>query len=419
VPDVSPYFRDEEGPFDVEVRLRPDADLSLVRDALPDAVMLGEPVLRAREAATRRAIVEATIAALLAVAAGLLLLRGRGREGADREQRLLAMATPLALLGWSGLGVDAWTVPALVLAGTARGGVALLPGFALLLSPVLALQRIAVVLGTAGLLRLRPGAWTAGPPPPARAAWALAGFGALGVAVFLRVSPGEPGPVPPEPVAAFVANSERGSAASRFVQQTGVVGGERFADEPAAGRKARRLIRIFDLASRRAEDAEGAERARWEEIAVAASRDAVEVPRGLRARRETGDGRAVLWLDERVGPRQHSYRHYRADSRHTLRHGALLGAWFLFGIGALVRLARGGLSIRDGVAPLLAFAAAAWLLPRHGLAPALPVVAVAVFGAGWLAPVALAAVVFFLPVDAWAGVAAFAMAAAAAHPVSR
>jgi len=416
VPDARAYFRDERGAFDYEVFLRPGIDVARIRNAAPGATLLGEPVVRADEEQQRRPLARATIAALLAVAAGSLLLRLRSSRDAGWERRLVAMTVPLALLGWTGKGIDVWTVSAVVLAGTARSGFALLPGWALLLSPVLALQRIGIVLGLASLLRLPAGWWRLRPSVPGRRWGVLASLAGIGIAMRFALVPVDAAPQAAglEPVAAFVPEQERGARAEAWSARTMVVGGERFPDARADREARRRLTRIFDLATSRAGATAGREQAVWERVAAAAARDAIEIPRGLRDRRETTDGRAVLWLADRLDAAQQSYRHYRADSRGVLERGALVFAWLLFALGAALRTARGGVGWREVVAPLLALAVATVMLTRHDLGAALPLFAVAVFCAGWMTPIGLAFAALFLPIDFWAAVAAFAMASAAA-----
>jgi hypothetical protein len=396
VPDVRPYFCDERGAFDCEVILRHAADVSAVRKALPEARLTGEPVLVDEEEGHRWLLLRATIVALVASVAGHFVLRVTRGGAPDLEQRLLAMALPLAVLGWSGLGIDVWTLPALVLAGTARTGAALLAGWVLLLSPVLALQRIAIVLGAAGLLRLRPAPWVKGARAGSQA-WAALILSMLSLLLLAGWIPDPAAPGTAEPRALFVAAAARETEAARIALTHRVVGGESYPDARAEIPTRRRLTRIFDLATSLAKRAEGADRARFERIADAAARDAVEVPPGLRQRRETIDGRAVLWVDGRIEG-AHAHLLARARSRDALIRASRSTGLILLALGLLLRLSRGGLAPRDLLAPVAAFGVGMVLLARAGLDPLIPLMAIAPFCAGWMLPVGVAVAAVFLPI---------------------
>jgi hypothetical protein len=416
VPDIRPYFRDERGGFACEVMMRDAADTSRVRAALPGAELRGEPVRIDEESRQRTRLMRAAIFALVASVAGYFGLRILRNGAPELEQRLLAMAVPLALLGWSGLGVDVWTIPALVLAGTARTGVGLLAGWALLLSPVLALQRMALVLGTAGLLRLRPAPWMRGPRVGARA-WAGAVLLVL-IALALLAGPWMGTPAASEdvePHALFVAANARAREAARISARYEVVGGESYPDARAEVTTRRRLTKIFELATSLAKRAEGADKERYELIADAAARDAVEIPAGLRQRRETTDDAAVLWV---LGPEPgaHTHQLYRTKSDVALRRSSRSAALIVFALGLLVRLARGGVAPRDLLAPALAFWVGLVLLSRAELDPLIALMAIAPFCAGWMLPIGVAVASFFVPIELWWGAVILAMAAAAAHP---
>ena len=159
-----------------------------------------------------------------------------------------------------------------------------------------------------------------------------------------------------------------------------------------------------------------------EQVAEAAARDGVLVPSSLRRRRETRDGRAVLWVfDPSAGDSTGlvSSGIYRAETRRLLRSRSWVAAAIVFALAALLRAARGrSLLGQDLVAAMLAFGlGAVWLeaAAAAGWAPEapalLPVLAIAAFSATWGLVFALLALAAVLPAEFAGTLGAFVLAA--------
>ncbi|MEM8884994.1 MAG: hypothetical protein AAGD14_13060 [Planctomycetota bacterium] len=383
--DVRPFFVDGEGPFQFEVFLREDRDVDAIQDALPEARLFGEPVLRAQEEERRRRLQQAAIAALLAVLAWNLFVRRKP----DAEQRVLALAAPLALLGWHFGGLDAWTIPALALVATARHGMPLLAGALLLFLEPPALQRMGLVFLVGGLVRLP---WSFDRPE-------LTGRLRIAVALPLLIVPYiwlqplfEPDRFDVrEPLATwdFDPSDEVAKAGGRVWTWP-----ETEATLGDVERK-RHLRRIFARAQREAARAEDpVERALLARIRDASARDAVALPPGLRRRARTKEGEQVYWMDRDVRTKgrpasfsSESYRR-RADARFDR---LLQWATGLVVVAAVVLIY---LAWGLPVALLLLIYVVAGLALVSGVPrPLLPVAVLGACTAGWglLLPVGIAA----------------------------
>ncbi len=433
VPDIAPYYRDGLGAYPCEVLLRRTEALDVIRAAAPDASLRGEPVLRAAEEERRAPISRALVLLLVALTLWHVIATRNGRTGTTVERRLIALLGALAVLGWSGLGVDTASLFALALVATAPSGAPLLAGAALVFFPVLALQRLGVVLLCGGIVRQRlrtPGAYAAAGP----AGWvgALA-VGALGLIVSWRAEveqPAQSDPAAQTDPAVWIAPDADRVGAAELLRARGfddVVGAESFpAVEVGDRTTARQLDRVYRIAERRLRTAPPAqaaeERAMLEQVEEAAARDGVLVPRSLRRRRETRDGRAVLWVfDPSAGDSNGlvSSGIYRAETRRLLRSRSWVAAAIVFALAALLRAARGRILLgQDLVAAALAFvlgavwlesaAAAGWASEAPAL---LPVLAIAAFSATWGLVFALLALAAVLPAEFAGYLGAFVLAA--------
>jgi len=342
-PDVSAYYRDARGPYDGDVVLAPGATPEAVREILPDARLSGEPVAREAEARDASSVARALLLALFALGAWSAWRHGLG----EAERRLLAALLALAALGLSGLGIDRWSVVAVVLVAGAPRGAPLLAALPCAFFPALALRRLALVLCVGGVVRLRrsavarrPGFWR---PAVVAVVAALAGFLLLHrVAVKARVHPA----VAAEAAAVLVPpDAESATAAELRAEGFEVVGDEDLVPPPADRSVRRKLIDIFTLARRLADGAEGGRRARFEDVADAAARDALYLPRDLRVRLRARDGRSVLWLPRGAPPERAEFRSarlYRERGELDLRRSARLAAILVFLLYAVVRAAAEG-----------------------------------------------------------------------------
>ncbi len=411
VPDLSRYFEDAAGPYRCDLLLAPGKTPADVREKLPDARLSGEPLAREAEEAEARSIARALLLGFPAMALWLAWRCGL-REA---ERRLLASLGVLVVIGFLGIGIDRWSVAALLLVAGAPGGAPLLAAAPCLLFPSLALERLGLVLCLGGALRLalrRP----ALPKPPARArvvrAAALAvGLGGLGF-VLLPAAPLRARPaaaVAAEPGALFVARGDVPEAARRLRGQgLDVVGDERLVPPLPEPAMRRNLWKIFTRARTLAGRSEGDLRARFEDVNDAASQNSLTtLPRELRSRLLTRDGRAVLWVPaDAQAPDLTSARLYRARGEVQLRASARLAGLLVLVAVALALAVLGGatrpillrfLGAAAGIAllfvadpaeadfwiPLLPLAAAA-----PALGPALALLAAALFLPALLWPAA-------------------------------
>jgi hypothetical protein len=370
-PDVAGAFRDGLGRYACDVVVEDLAEVARVRAMLPGASLSGEPAARAAEEGGARDVTRALVAGL-ALLAGWIALR---RRGVEAEVRLFAALLPLAVLGVAGWGVDASSVPALLLVAAAPRGAPLLCAAPCLLFPSLALRRIGLILVVGGLLRWGPTVRV----PPGRARWALLLPVALAGAAFPALAAAlPPAAVPPEvrhePAVTLVAPEQRAERA-REMRAAGfedVVGEAPSVPPLPDAATLRSLLRIHFVARDRARRAEGGERERWEEVAAAAAVEGLHEPHDLRRRLRAEDRRAALWGYGRAPVDDPSFTGaglYRVRGQDEVRGQALRAALLAFALGgAFVVLARG----RGGVVPvlsrfaglLLAFAA---LAAAHGM----------------------------------------------------
>jgi len=429
VPDVAPYYRDALGAYPCEVLLRRTEALNVIRAAAPDASLRGEPVLRAAEEKRRAPISRALVSLLVALTLWHVIATRNGRTGTTVERRLIALLGALAVLGWSGLGVDTASLLALALVAAAPPGAPLMAGAALVFFPVLALQRLGLVLLCGGIVRQRlrsPGAYAAAGPSGWVGALAV---GALGLIVSWRAEVEQPAQTDPadqtDPAVWIAPDADRVGAAELLRARgfVDVVGAESFPAVEVGDRTTARLLdRVYRIAERRLRTAPPEERPMLEQVEEAASRDGVLVPRSLRLRRETGDGRAVLWVfDPSAGDSNGlvSSGIYRAETRRLLRSRSWVAAAIVFALAALLRAARGRMLLgQDLVAAVLAFglgavwlesaAAAGWASEAPAL---LPVLAIAAFSATWGLVFALLALAAVLPAEFAGYLGAFVLAA--------
>ncbi|MHC4933923.1 MAG: hypothetical protein ACYTGV_17235, partial [Planctomycetota bacterium] len=204
-PDLSALYRDRRGSYSCDVNLSEPGGLDLMRSALPDAELSGEPVAREAEAREAKNLPRALILGL-AVGWGCLVLR---RKGSEAERRLLSALLPLAVIGGLGWGVDIWTVLAAALVMTVSDGPGLLAAAPCILFPELALKRIGTVFLLGGLARWRRPA----PRSGSRRRGVLVSLALLLGAAGLLLGIYEPQVRPPEglqlePAATFVPGPE-------------------------------------------------------------------------------------------------------------------------------------------------------------------------------------------------------------------
>jgi hypothetical protein len=385
-PDLSLYYRDGNGPYLCDLVPAPGKTPSDVRAKVPAAALSGEPVLREAEEREAAWIARALLVALPFAAAWLAWRHGRR----EMLARLVATLLVLITLGILGAGVDRGTVAALLLVALVPAGAPLLAAAPCLLFPFPALERLGLVLCLGGALRLLLRRPVLRPLAP-RGARVRAGFlalvlGAAGYAA-LAASPVRVTPRPEvaaEPGALLVPKGAAAAAAAGLrAEGIEVTGGEQLLPPaPDPGRR-RDLWRIFTRATALAAGAEGAARARFEDVADAAAQMSLTtLPKDLRWRLRSGDGRVVLWVPADCDRDDlASARLYRARGERELRKGARLAA-VLVAVAGLLAVA----AFRGAAAPLLvrfggAAAGAALLLvalPEQAdlLLPLIPIVAV-------------------------------------------
>jgi len=423
-PDARPYYRDAAGSYPCEVLLRRVEALDSLQRAVPEARLRGAPIPRRKDEERRSGVLRAAITALVALfVAGLLAKSPR----VSMEHRLLTVLVPLALLGWSGLGIDLWTLPAIVLVSMAPVRPPLLAGALLVFFPSLALQRMGWVFLCGGLLRFWPRA--VGPRVlPGWKGWVAAALVASAGWIGIRAVPAPDGSAEVddrEPSLILVAPGTRVAAAAELRREGfhDVVGGETIPEGSAADLRTQRLLRsIYDIAKSRARTAEGDERAALESIREAAARDGVYLPLSLRRRRTAKDGRDILWVHDDVprdDERFESHALYRERSEVRLRLQSRLAAALVFAAAVFLRvLGRRAYLMRDLAVALIVFiVGASWLFAGDaagwgGVAdPLLPTLALAGFAATWGFVVVLTAVAVVLPGTFAVHLGAFVLAA--------
>jgi hypothetical protein len=407
-PDVAGVFRDELGPYTCDVLAADAAAVARVREVLPGALLTGEPAARAAEEGSARDVTRALVAGLAVIAAWTAWRR----RGVEAEARVFAALAPLAVLGVAGWGVDASSVPALLLVAAAPRGTPLLCAAPCLLFPELALRRMGLILGLGGLLR-----WGAAPRPPAGPErWPLLIPYALAGAAFPLLPEALPAARLPvevryEPSVTLVAAEQRALRA-REMRASGfaaVVGAEPFVPPMPDAETRQRLLRMHFLAREHARRAEwkGGAGAPWTEVAAAAAVEGLHEPLDLRRRLRAEDRRAALWGHGRVPVDDASFDGaalYRLRGQGVLRAQAVRAAVLVFLVaGTFLALARG----RRALVPLVVrfgglLLALAALSSAHAAGQpiaaetCLPVAVAASFAATWtLLPALLAGAVFF------------------------
>jgi hypothetical protein len=416
-PELSGYYSDARGPYLCDLVLAPGRTADDVRARVPEARLSGEPLLREAEEREAASIVRALLVSLPLAAAWLAWRRGR-REALER---VLAALLVLVALGLFGAGVDRMSVAGLLLVAGASAGAPLLAAAPCLLFPIPALQRLGLVLCLGGALRLllrRP----ALPARPSRAAATRAAalavaLGVLGHLALAAAPAGIPSPpeVEAEPAAFLVPAGELGAAAARLrAQGVAVTGDEPLLPPSPDPRRRRDLWRILTRATALAGRAEGEARARFEDVADAASQMSLTtLPRDLRWRLRARDGRSVLWApadadrDDLTGARL-----YRIRGERELRRAARLGAVLVAAVGALATAV-----VRGAAGPVLrrfaGAAAGAALLLLADPAEAdlfLPLVPLAALAPALCPAIALGAATLFLPGLLWPAAALLAAA---------
>jgi len=424
VPDARRYFRDALGTYPCEVLPRRAEGVDVIERALPHARLRGDPVLRKADEGRRAGVLRAAIAALVALVVAGLAVRS---DAVTLEHRLLSVLVPLALLGWTGRGVDVWTLGSVALVAMAPVGSPLLAGAALLFFPAMTLQRMGIVFLSGGILRLWPRA--RGPIVVAGwRGWVAAGLVAIAGWFGLRAVPAPDGlaELPDrEPGLLLVAKGTRSEAAEALRGEglRDVVGGDELPRISSGDIASRRLLTsIYDLSKSRASKVEGPEREALEAIGRAAAREAVYVPFSLRRRRSASDGRDILWIHDRVDrddERFVSHALYRERSEARLRSQCRLGSILVFALAVLLRvLRRRAHLLRDlGVALVTFVVGASWLFAGDAAGwggtadPLLPTLALAGFAATWRFVFALAAIAVVLPGAFAVHLGAFVLAA--------
>jgi len=360
LPDLSLYYRDARGPYLCDLVLRPGASPASLKEKFPGMDLSGEPVAREAEDREAAAIARALLLGLFVIGGWTAWRRGL-REA---ELRLLAAFGVLVVGGLLGSGVDRWSVAALLLVAGAPSGAPLLVAAPCMLFGSLALQRMGLVLCLGGALRLllrRPVL----PRLPVRRAMvrpallAIA-IGAAGYLALARVPlDASPSPeVAAEPGALLVARGDLAKAAARLRSEGfTVTGDEPLLPPPPEPKKRRDLWRIFTRARMLANRSEGEARARFEDVSDAASQMSLTtLPRDLRARLLTRDGRAALWAPADADRDDlTSARLYRVRGELDLRKSARLAGVLVTVLGAVALAILGGGTRRV----LLRFAGAA------------------------------------------------------------
>jgi hypothetical protein len=332
-PDLSRYYRDAAGPYTCDVL---SATPAALRAALPDARLSGEPVAREAEEREAPALVRAALLALAVLGAWLAWRCGLS----EAERRLLAALLGLVAVGLLGLGIDRWSLAALLLVAAAPSGTPLVAALPCVFFPSVALQRLGIILSLGGILRLRRPEGRG-----SRRARLLALGLSLAGLVAARILPVDAYPRPEvatEPGALLVAHDAVAKEAARLRSEGHeVVGDERLVPLGADVDTRRALRRVFERATRLAGKAEGEARRRFEDVANAAERFDLYLPADLRARLHTLDGRAVLWVPaDAQRDDLASARLYRVRGDLELREGARLAGVLVFALGSAFAAAR-------------------------------------------------------------------------------
>ncbi|MCZ6573888.1 MAG: hypothetical protein O7C98_12085 [Planctomycetota bacterium] len=359
-PDVLDYFPSR---CTCEVVLRDRDALDVVAAVLPDAELSGEPVALREEA---QGAAPVTRALLAAVVLACVLGGWRKKSLAEGEVRLLAAALPLLLLGLMEWGADPWTVLALAVVCSAPRSAPLVAAGVVLLFASQVLQREGLVLLLGALVR------AAFPPRlslrPARETWvALAGSAGLVLLSFIAPLRGPvlPEAVRSEPAASLVPRPQRAAEAARLSE----AGFEAVTDAgllpaPADAEGQRLLLKIFRRAERLAVDATGTRRDQLQTVATAAALDSLHLPRDLRVRFRTTDGRAAVWVQPRDAklldehPEVIGSSAYRVRGSYRLRREGRWAGLAVFALGGLLLVWRLGryaaTPVQFGAAGLLA-----------------------------------------------------------------
>jgi len=419
-PDLAPYYRDGRGPYLCDLEIPPEVTPSAVHEKVPGVELWGEPVAREAESRDAAPIARAESRDAAPIARALLLgLAVLGVWVASRlgfreaQRRILAALGVLVATGLLGAGIDRWSVAALLLVAGAPGGGALLLAAPCLLLPAPALQRAGLILCLGGALRLLlrrpvlevlPRARETAPAAVLAVVLGALGYLALG-AVPVEAATPQPA-VSAELGALFVPRKDLAATARRLrAEGLDVTGDARLLPPAPDPARRRDLWRIFTGARLLASRSEGEMRARFEDVADAASQTSLPtLPRELRERLLTRDGRAVLWAPADADrPYLTSARLYRERGERGLRDAARLGGVLVAALGALAIAILGG-GVRK---VLLRFAGAAagiallyWAAPGEADFYA-PVVALAAAAPALGPALALAAASLVLPGQLW------------------
>ncbi len=422
MPDLSRYYEDAIGPYRCDLLLAPGRTPADVREKLPLARLSGEPLAREAEEKEARSIARALLLGFSVMALWLAWRCGLK----EAERRLLAALGALVVIGLLGMGVDRWSVGALLLVAGAPGGAPLLAAAPCLLFPSLALERLGVVLCLGGGLRLlmrRP----AFPQPPERRRAIRAAALAVGLGVFgtllLHAAPMRAvsrTEVAAEPGALLVPKGDVPKAAQGLrAEGLEVTGDERLVPPLPEPVMRRNLWKIFTRARTLAGRSEGEMRARFEDVNDAAAQFSfTTLPRDLRLRLLADDGRAVLWVPAAAETADlTSARLYRVRGELQLRAGARLAGLLVFAAAALA------LAVLEGAArPLLLrfLGAAAGIALLFVTDPAeadfyIPLLPLAAAAPALGPALALGAAALFLPALLWPAVALLVAASAAGY----
>jgi hypothetical protein len=421
MPDLARYFADAQGPYRCDLQLATGKTVADVREKLPSARLSGEPVAREAEDEEARAVTRSLLLGMTVMALWLAWRCGLK----EAERRLLAAVGALSVTGLLGAGADRWTLPALLLVAGAPRGAPLLAAAPCLLFPSLALERLGLVLCLGGGFRLllrRPALpRLPGRRSAVRAAALAASLGLLGF-LLLRATPPLAPPraeVAAEPSAFFVTPDHAPEAATALrALGLEVTGDEPLLPGPPEPAKRRNLWKIFTRARTLANRSEGEARERFEDVSDAASQVSLPtLPRELRSRLQTRDGRAVLWVTAGADrPEFTSARLYRARGEIQLREGARLAGLLVTVTVVLVVAAFSG--VARAVVVFLGTAAAAALLLVADPAEAdfyLPLLPLAAAAPAVGPALALAAAAIFLPAHLWPAAAFFLAASAGGY----
>ena len=215
-----------------------------------------------------------------------------------------------------------------------------------------------------------------------------------------RLSTRLPDAVRTEPAAALVPRQARAAEAARLAEAGfEVVTDAGLLPSPADVEGQRLLRKIFRRAERLAVDATGARLDRLREVATAAAVDSLHLPRDLRMRFRTKDGRAAVWVQPRdprlidEHPEVVGSSAYRVRGSYRLRRRGRWAGLLTFVLGGLLLVWRLGpyalTPVQFGAAGLLAGGFLLYVLdtPAHPVLgeATYPLLAVAALGPSlWL-----------------------------------